>query len=277
MYDDKRPVSPALQADRSAALICFMPDYGHVQPLLRVADALRQSGFRIRCYVAAECTPLLSRFPAETTYLEKMDLVQAKKAAAETFSRGIFYNRYSGYAEANVYGIPQVMLAASRSAEALKESIAKQKPDVVIADGHLFNDWYGRMAEAVRAPIIFNQLDGNSAGTQTEYVQAYGFTDVSPLAQRAVEKAGAVFSRTYPIFYRLNSAPRRLSRARDQARRYTRLRGMFPDANRPEEDHRVNLRRQRQDRAGLPRREFWSGRDGARLRSYSLSFFVTCA
>ncbi len=188
---------------RSAAIACFIPDYGHLQPLLRIADALGQQGYSVRCYVPEECAPLIQRLPVQATYLDPMDLTQAKSAMAEAFARSVFFNRYSGDAPSNVYFFPEIMAAAGRSAERVRAQLIAQRPDVVIADEKVFVDWYGRMAAAVGAPLIVNNCLGSLAYAQNAYVGTYGITNVPPAAQKAVELAGSAFYHAYRVGYRL--------------------------------------------------------------------------
>ena len=184
------------------AIISFIPDLGHVQPLLKIADALAERGYEIRCYLSSECAPLLTQFPFQASYIDPVNLKDAKRRLASAFSRGVFFNRFSSYAHVNVHYLPEVMRVASQSAEAFKQRLVEQKPDVIIADNFAFSEWYARIGEELGVPVIINTNDGCLAGSQRAYVATFGLTSVPRAAQRAVEIFGNIHAKVYNVYYR---------------------------------------------------------------------------
>lgn len=85
--------TPTSSGERySVAIICFIPDYGHLQPLLKIADALQEDGIQIKCYIADECRPLMQRFKFDFFALDNTVGLKKEKEMARAFSRSTFFN-----------------------------------------------------------------------------------------------------------------------------------------------------------------------------------------
>jgi UDP:flavonoid glycosyltransferase YjiC (YdhE family) len=182
--------SSSLKA-RSVAIICLMPDYGHAQPLLKIADALAEAGFEIKCYIADECAPLMDRFQFNYMLLESGSLSKAKKTLAKIFRRSLFLNAVCSYIFF-LFLYPNVAQAVCRSLEKMKAELAEQRPDIIICDLHWFADWYMRIAVFFGIPLIINVLDGSLLYNQRTFVRTYGISTFPPSLQRAVEFASAI-------------------------------------------------------------------------------------
>ena len=187
----------------SVAIICFIPDFGHLQPLLKIADALHEAGFAVKCYISEECAPLMRRFPFEFATLKVNSLIKQRKELKRVFSRSIFFNSVCLYVHYLLL-YPVVSGSVGAGAETLKRELFEQHPDVIISDALWFVDWYARIAQALGVPLIVNSFDGSLAYNQRDFVKTYGFSTISPIIQRAVEivslisrKVCGVFSRAY--------------------------------------------------------------------------------
>ena len=168
----------------------------------------------MHCCLAAECAPLMSRFPFEATYLEPMDLGECRKLLSKSLARSVFFQRYSGLAVYNTNFFPEVFRKAGHSAQRLKERLLEHKPDVIVAETFVFADWYARIGEELGVPVVLNHLDGGLASKQRAFVRAYGFLDGVPSpVQRAVEIVGPPHANIYKAYYRLTRL-RRWRRAR---------------------------------------------------------------
>src|SRR6266851_900113 len=188
---------------RSIAILCFLPDFGHVQPLLKIADALSGAGFKIKCYVPEECSVLMNRFSFEYMLLDGAQLSEGKKILASIFARSIFFNSFSAYVHLNLFQAPHVFRAIGQSAERLKSALIEQRPDFIISDAYLFGQWYARIATFLRVPIVMHHVYGSLIYNQREFVRAYGITATPPFLQKVVEFCGYLFGQFSKIFYRL--------------------------------------------------------------------------
>lgn len=79
-----------LKKQLSVAIVCFIPDFGHLQPLLKIADALAESGVQIKCYIADECAPLISRFQFSFATLEDSSRLKRNKELERLFRAAYF-------------------------------------------------------------------------------------------------------------------------------------------------------------------------------------------
>jgi UDP:flavonoid glycosyltransferase YjiC (YdhE family) len=186
----------------SVAVICFLPDYGHLQPVLKIADALAERGFEIKCYVPDECAALMSRLPFDVTLLPNAQLAEPKRRLAKVFARGLFFNAACSYVH-YLLCYPRIAESASSFAPELQRQLSAQGPDVILCDAHFFEDWCRRIATSVGAPLVINSLDGSLAYNQRPFVQIYGATSISSASQTAVELVGAGFKTLCAHVYRL--------------------------------------------------------------------------
>lgn len=199
----------------SVAVICFLPDYGHLQPVLKIADALAAEGFEIKCYVAEECAPLMRRFQFDFVLFPKTNLLAQKKRLAHVFGRGLLFNAVCSYLHYLLY-YPSIAEAAGGFAQQLSRQLIAQRPDVIVCDGHFFDDWCVRIAASLGVPLIVNSLDGSLAYNQRPFVQIYGATGASSFTQSVVETGAAGLKKLCAHYYRLRffSAWRRLRATR---------------------------------------------------------------
>jgi UDP:flavonoid glycosyltransferase YjiC (YdhE family) len=185
----------------SVAIICFLPDFGHLQPLLRIADALAQRGFQIKCYVPDECGPLMRRFSFDFVSFENSHLSEQSEPLERLFRKGLFANVVGSYAH-YLFCYPGVAEAALGSVSLLRREIVRQRPDVIVCDGYLFEEWLHRIAASLDVPLILDRANGSLAYNQRLFVRVYGATAASPRVQRAVELAIGAMSRLCPLYYR---------------------------------------------------------------------------
>ena len=184
------------------AIICFAPDYGHAQPLLKIADALAEAGFKVKCYLANECAPLVARFSFDVALFEDANLSEQKKILVKIFARSIFFNSVCAYAH-RLFLWPNVMKVAAKAAANLRQDLGELRPDLIIADMHWFRDWSAQIATSIGVPLLVLNPDGSFAYNQTAFVRTYGITTTPEPLQRMVEIAMAVSKTCCAIYYRL--------------------------------------------------------------------------
>ena len=186
------------------AVIGFMPDYGHAQPLLKIADALSEAGFEVTCYLPRECERLMDRFDFDTRFFDRMEISsKSKKILSRVFSKGLFFNNFSSYVHHDLLVLPAVAAVVGRNAQSLSSHLKQRHPDIVITDEFYFREWYERIAASTGSPMIINSLDGNLAHGQRSFVRAFGVTRLHPWQQSIVEGLGAAFARFCSVYYRI--------------------------------------------------------------------------
>jgi UDP-N-acetylglucosamine:LPS N-acetylglucosamine transferase len=185
----------------SAAIICFIPDYGHLQPLLKIADALRENGFHIKCYVADECRPLLKRFQFDCFSLDSTSHRKKTSKMTRAFERSAFFNSVCLYLH-YLMMYPRVAAEAGNSAPRLSQELLKQQPDLIICDSLWFTEWYARIAHSLGVRLILNSFDGSLAYSQRDFVQIHGLTNIPQVVQTAVEAVSFASKLLCGSFYR---------------------------------------------------------------------------
>ena len=186
---------------RSVAILCFMPDYGHLQPLLKIADALRGAGFDVTCYIAEECAPLMQRFDFAYCTIAGTEDLKNQTKMRKIFAGGIFFNAVCLYVH-TLQMYPRLGPSVAAAAPELRRWLEAQRPDLVVADGLWFGDLYARMAQWVGAPLVLNSLDGSLAYAQSRFVQIYGVSTVAPLVQAGLGRLAAISKTLCAGFYR---------------------------------------------------------------------------
>src|SRR5262245_7024511 len=106
----------------SVAVLCFLPDYGHLQPVLKIADALAERGFESQCDVPDECEELMRRFPFDVTLLPNAQLSEPKRRLAKVFARGLFFNAACSYVH-YLLCYPRIAESASAFAPELRRRL----------------------------------------------------------------------------------------------------------------------------------------------------------
>jgi UDP:flavonoid glycosyltransferase YjiC (YdhE family) len=94
-------------------------------------------------------------------------------------------------------------MAVGQAAPKLRAELAEQQPDLIISDVLWFGAWYERIAQWLGCPLVKNSLDGSLAYNQRPFVQIYGVSKVSPLAQLVVERAASTSRTLCSSFYRM--------------------------------------------------------------------------
>jgi hypothetical protein len=193
---------PAQLVKPSVAIICFIPDYGHLQPLLKIGDALQEAGFHVKCYIADECRPLLNRFDFEFFALDSTVRFKKMKEMRRAFSRSTFFNSVCLYLH-YLLMYPRVAAEAGNSASRMSRALLDQQPDLIVCDALWFTDWYARIAQSHGVNLIVNSFDGSLAYNQRPFVQTYGLTSAPRLVQSTVEAVSFVSRKLCATFYRL--------------------------------------------------------------------------
>ena len=186
----------------SIAIICFIPDYGHLQPLLKIADAMQEAGFHVKCYIADECRPLLQRFNFDFFSLKSTAGLKKEKEMAKAFGRSTFFNCVCLYLH-YLMMYPRVASEAGNSASRLSEELREQQPSLVICDALWFTDWYRRIAQSLGVPLIRNSFDGSLAYNQRPFVQTYGLGTTPEVVRTAVEAISSISKIGCTWYYRL--------------------------------------------------------------------------
>jgi UDP-N-acetylglucosamine:LPS N-acetylglucosamine transferase len=193
---------PDLHGQRSIAIICFIPDFGHLQPLLKMAHALNSAGFLIKCYIASECAPLLKRFEFETFELGAISRQEFQKEMDHFFKRSSFFTSMCQYIHYLAL-YPKISAGVGREASRLSEELQRQRPDLIISDALWFGDWYARIAQSLSVRLLVNSFDGSLAYSQRSFVRTFGLGGVPRSVQVAVEGISSLLKILCSSYYRV--------------------------------------------------------------------------
>lgn len=216
----------------SVAVICFIPDFGHLQPLLKIADALQQEGFHIKCYVADECMPLLRRFQFDCFALNSTSHRKNTSQMTRAFERSIFFNSVCLYLH-YLMMYPRVAAEAGNSASRLSQELQRQGPDLILCDSLWFTDAYARIAHSLGVRLILNSYDGSLAYSQRAFVRTYGLTHIPQVVQTAIEAVSFASKLLCTSFYRLRYVKEWLQLRTVRRQAAAKFEAAFPSSDHP--------------------------------------------
>ena len=176
---------------RTVAVLCLVPDSGHVLPLLRLASLLdRQLQCRIVCILPSKFESIVREYGFEYFCL-RSELSDFESKLAERISGcSIFYNAFSNYMDlSDCYWSP-LREVLSHELESLVGTLCRLKPQFLLCDRHAFPDWYERLASCCGARLIIHGSEGTLRSMRSLFVRTYGLTKRHRWLQELVELAG---------------------------------------------------------------------------------------
>jgi UDP:flavonoid glycosyltransferase YjiC (YdhE family) len=196
------------EKERSIAVLSFLPDAGHVFPLLRVAASFQEQGYQCSCYLPEECANYLRGYSFDFVSLGPIMNETFRSNYNRTLSqlskRSIFYNAFSSYADLAASYWGPLQFRTLDLLPQVRAALARQRPLFLLCDDHVFRSWYVDLSEELKTPLVLHTFEGYRR-FQNPYVQAYGISDLSHPQQVIVEKLGAFCGR---FFRRLRSSPK---------------------------------------------------------------------
>lgn len=176
---------------RSIAVLCFLPDAGHVQPLLRLARTIScHIGGRATCFLAPRFEPMATEHGFGFRPLASFDTPVDARVFAELSRRSNFYNQFSDFSDLfDRYWVP-LFQRVNRELEPLAIRLRAERPAVLVADDHIFPTYYRMLAAACGARLVLHRSTGSLFPYHRPFVRAYGLSSWPDWAQRTVERAG---------------------------------------------------------------------------------------
>jgi UDP:flavonoid glycosyltransferase YjiC (YdhE family) len=191
-------------------VLCFLPDAGHILPLLRLAHALKSRlASDIVCVLPTGFADRVRQYGFQYHELRCSTEHSLVSAVAPLSRRSIFYNAYSNYIDlSDHYWVP-LTDAVSRELGPIVDDLTAMQPWALLCDSYLLADWYVRLAACCGASLALNHAEGTWRWLQPAFVRTYGLVDVTPIAQRTVERLGQVAELWYRGWRALRYASRR--------------------------------------------------------------------
>jgi UDP:flavonoid glycosyltransferase YjiC (YdhE family) len=172
------PVTPPRPA---LAIVSFLPDTGHVVPLLRIGLAMERAGARVACFLPRACAGLRSQFPLDfrgggpCTSPETLAIASRfAHSRASWLTISWVLRRY----------FAALRYEASQSLGAVVAAVSAFAPDAILADPHGFAGWYRHLAQACGADLVLHGSEGTLRSWQAPVVQARGLPPRDPLRAR---------------------------------------------------------------------------------------------
>lgn len=172
--------------------ISFIPDGGHVLPLLRMAEAFKEHQYEVICYFPEESQKYTDLYQIPIKFLGQVTTGKERDLFTGLSQRLIFTNAFCCNKLYQEYFFP-IQLAMIKNLEYIKELIARDNPALLIADSNIFNEWYMLLAAYLEIPLVIHYSEGNCRYMQRSFVSAYGITNHTLLTQITVEITGYLY------------------------------------------------------------------------------------
>ncbi len=173
------------------AIVCFLPDAGHVLPLLRLGRLLQTlAPSRVTCFLTGNFAAAARDHGFELREILAGAARWPDDLAVTLAGKSLFYNAFSGYTEmSDRYWMP-LRDSASQELPTVVSALRDLEPHLLICDDHVFSDWYERLAASCGARLLVNRSEGTLRWMQRPYVRTYGFNSRAEVIQRLVEMLG---------------------------------------------------------------------------------------
>lgn len=195
------------------AVVGFLPDAGHVRPLLRLAAAFSRRGYPVVCYLPQECASYLDGYDFRFVSLGRSRTKAMEDAYQRTLfklsRRSIFYNGFSRYVDLRWRILEPLQRRASAHVEVVRSSLRRERPLFLLCDDHVFSGRYAELARAVEVPLVLHTFEGHRH-RQRPYVQLYGLSETPGAFQTVVEGLGYLSRRVFEVRRRLGALSTRL-------------------------------------------------------------------
>lgn len=217
---DENPQVPAeAPRVRTVAVICFVPDTGHVMPLLRLAvQVSRRSGARMVCFLSGKFEKAVGDLGFAFHRIEGVDECASAPLFISLSEKSVFYNAFSNYQDLQDHYYAPLHEAVSRALPDLVASLDDLQPSLVLADTNTFKREYLRLAARCGAPLVLNRAAGWAVAAKPRlFERVYGLSRRPAALQSMVELAGILAELGFRGWRRLRHASRRNLTARRRA------------------------------------------------------------
>jgi UDP:flavonoid glycosyltransferase YjiC (YdhE family) len=176
------------------AIVCFLPDTGHVLPLLRLARLLCDHiTCQVTCFLPSKFESTVRQYGFEYCCLRSLSRQFDLGVAAELSNRSIFYNAFSNYSDLYDRYFMPLREAVSHEFGYLVETMRIIQPHFLLCDSHSeFLDLYLRLSRGCGAKAIINRSEGTHRRIHRPFIQAYGLSDRPYSVQGLVETVGSI-------------------------------------------------------------------------------------
>lgn len=187
----------ASRTARRLAIVAFFPDWGHIQPLMRIAAAAQSAGIEVMCFVPEQARPLVEQQRLRAEYFPNASTSEIMATFRRLGRATTFFREFSGHAHHDLLIVPETIATIGGALPGFAERIRNYGPLMIVSDAAVFGAYYQRIAQSLGIPIAKSHPSYGLAALHRKYVQTYGLSDVSHAYMRAVEWAGTAFQYVY--------------------------------------------------------------------------------
>ena len=191
------------------ATICFLPDHGHVMPLLRVTRLIaNRLGASVTCFLPTKFSVAAATNGFDFHGLASIDQGKGMDLFAELSSRSAFYGTFSNDQDLRDGYWSHLHEAASKEIVQLGERLRALAPTIIVADNHVFTMHYQHIANALGARLVLNRASGTLASRRGPFIRAFGISKTPLWLQAVVERVGYAHAGVLGRWRRLRDSKR---------------------------------------------------------------------
>lgn len=202
MYDHKNS-NKLIQMDKEKRIgfLSFIPDAGHVLPLLRLAKYFKLNNCNVVCLLPEECLKYHELYNVEVVSLGKVtSKVLRKNIFSEVSHQSIFTNTFSNNYKLYKDYFHPLRYQVSCNIKEIDKKVYEQNLSLIIADNNVFRRWYMIIALQHKVPLLLNYSEGSLRFSQDSLISAYGFVNFTKIYEKIIALSGKLVSWFYIRF-----------------------------------------------------------------------------
>lgn len=185
--------------------ISFIPDGGHIIPLLRIAGAFQKAGLKVICFLPEESIKYNRYYNLPVKSLGPVKEQTDSTVFSRISARSIFYNAFSSYIDLDRAYFTPLRYAVAGRLDHIKKSAREEGLSLLISDDDIFNPWYKLLAGYLKVPLLLHYSEGNCRCWTGPFTAAYGIKNHSPFKKKLTEIAGRLLSGWCSLYMGLNN------------------------------------------------------------------------
>lgn len=201
--------------NQKIALVSFIPDTGHVFPLLRLGMAFAEKQYEVRCFLPRECATIVNGFNLSVEFFGEVTNNVDRTVFNRISKRSVFYNAFSCYKDVNLKYLYPIATEVIAHLDKICNELRTFDPALIIFDDNLLPRLCKYLAAYLNRKLVFHTSGSNCRYTNSydlknyriklkvngkkfnfnykRFLMSYGFTHYHPILQQPILLLSLVF------------------------------------------------------------------------------------
>jgi UDP:flavonoid glycosyltransferase YjiC (YdhE family) len=202
--NDQAPAGNDAEADgetprKRILFLGFFPDWGHAQPLMRLAWAAQAHGFSVSYILPEMCKKLADQVSPDGLTISVPKPPNTRRLFDRISRKSYFFSAFASLHHINLFFIPSIRASVVESLSEVKAVTDKMDFDLIVSDSHIFSDLYNLIADFYGVPLVILDPSSTMAQAFRPYDRLVAVEPVTEAHKRIVETAGQVYGRAHKL------------------------------------------------------------------------------